>query len=173
MFIDLWDWNPFISCTMLFKVSPAISNLLKSTEIQACASDPCQNGATCFDHNGGSGFVCLCPAGFEGSNCENGTFRIHCSDVLFSACWILFPWKYCHSKTLWSFASDIACGLIFTDKQRYITYLDYIPISSILKAFRPFIWCLCVPKLISNMLLFLTIQFTICLLFSTQFSVPL
>ena len=73
----------------------------------------------------------------------------------------LFPWKYCHSKTLWSFASDIACGLIFTDKQRYMTYLNYIPISSILKAFRPFIWCLCVPKLISNMLLFLTIQFTI------------
>ena len=36
------------------------------------------NGATCFDHNGGSGYVCLCFAGFAGTNCENGTFNIHC-----------------------------------------------------------------------------------------------
>ena len=49
--------------------------LLLYLEILACASNPCQNGATCFDHNGGSGYVCLCPAGFEGTNCENGT---HC-----------------------------------------------------------------------------------------------
>ena len=44
------------------------------TEIMPCASSPCQNGATCFDHSSGSSYVCLCPAGFEGSNCENGTF---------------------------------------------------------------------------------------------------
>ena len=46
-----------------------------TSEILACASSPCQNGATCFDHNGGSGYACLCPAGFEGTNCENGTLR--------------------------------------------------------------------------------------------------
>ena len=47
------------------------------TEIIACASDPCQNGATCFDNNGGSGYACLCTAGFEGTNCETGTISIH------------------------------------------------------------------------------------------------
>ena len=48
---------------------------ISMTEILACASNPCQNGATCFDNNGGSSYmyVCLCPAGFEGTNCENGT----------------------------------------------------------------------------------------------------
>ena len=51
----------------------------------ACASNPCQNGATCFDQNGGSGYACLCPAGFEGTNCDNGTlsFIYHLSnDIL-------------------------------------------------------------------------------------------
>ena len=50
---------------------------LLSLEVLACSSDPCQNGATCFDSNGGSSYVCLCPAGFEGTNCENGTFFIN------------------------------------------------------------------------------------------------
>ena len=45
-------------------------------ETLACNSDPCQNGATCFDHNGGGGYVCLCPSGFEGTNCENGKVSI-------------------------------------------------------------------------------------------------
>ena len=43
------------------------------TELRGCGSNPCQNGATCFDHNGGSGYVCLCPVDFEGTLCENGT----------------------------------------------------------------------------------------------------
>ena len=45
---------------------------LPMLELVGCASNPCQNGATCFTQNGGSGYVCLCPAGFEGTNCENG-----------------------------------------------------------------------------------------------------
>ena len=52
------------------------------TEILACASNPCQNDATCFDNNGGSGYVCLCPAGFEGTTCENGTY------------YFSFPWHF-------------------------------------------------------------------------------
>ena len=60
-------------------------------ETLPCASNPCQNGATCFDNNGGSGYVCLCPAGFEGTNCENGmysSFRVMDLAVNFH----LFSW---------------------------------------------------------------------------------
>ena len=53
-----------------------ISLSVCTLEVLACSSDPCQNGATCFDNNGGSGYVCFCPAGFEGTNCENGTLSL-------------------------------------------------------------------------------------------------
>ena len=62
---------PFLSLSL------SLSRYTPTVEIVACASSPCQNGATCFDHNGGSGYVCLCPAGFEGTNCENGTYIYH------------------------------------------------------------------------------------------------
>ena len=64
--------NPFCIQPSLFNFCCCIFLCLFTTEILACATDPCQNGATCFDHNGGSGYVCLCPAGFEGTNCEQG-----------------------------------------------------------------------------------------------------
>ena len=39
-------------------------------DIEECASDPCQNGATCTD--GVNGFSCSCAAGFSGELCELG-----------------------------------------------------------------------------------------------------
>lgn len=38
------------------------------TEIDECASEPCQNGALCNDHVGF--YTCTCAAGYEGAQCE-------------------------------------------------------------------------------------------------------
>ena len=52
-------------------------NSLCSLEIpMPCASNPCVNGATCFDQGNRASYVCLCPAGFEGTNCENGMYNL-------------------------------------------------------------------------------------------------
>jgi Notch-like protein len=39
------------------------------TDINDCASSPCQNGATCAD--GVNSYSCACTAGYSGDNCEN------------------------------------------------------------------------------------------------------
>ena len=39
-------------------------------DIDDCASNPCQNGATCSD--GVHSYSCLCNSGYTGSNCEIG-----------------------------------------------------------------------------------------------------
>ena len=39
-------------------------------DIDDCASNPCQNGATCSD--GVHSYSCLCNSGYTGSNCETG-----------------------------------------------------------------------------------------------------
>ncbi len=43
------------------------------SDIEECASDPCQNGATCFE--GIDSYLCQCPDGYEGTNCETGMLR--------------------------------------------------------------------------------------------------
>ncbi len=42
------------------------------TETDECASNPCQNDATCMDFS--NGYYCPCVAGYEGANCEIGRF---------------------------------------------------------------------------------------------------
>ncbi|XP_038939693.1 sushi, nidogen and EGF-like domain-containing protein 1 isoform X1 [Rattus norvegicus] len=39
-----------------------------SPEVDACASSPCQHGGRCED--GGGAYLCVCPEGFFGYNCE-------------------------------------------------------------------------------------------------------
>ena len=36
----------------------------------ACIGDPCQNGATCLNQY--DFFICTCPPGWTGSNCQKG-----------------------------------------------------------------------------------------------------
>jgi len=38
------------------------------TVISACTNNPCSNGATC--QISGSGYICICLAGYSGSNCQ-------------------------------------------------------------------------------------------------------
>ena len=38
------------------------------SEINECASAPCQNGASCIDEV--NGYSCECKEGYEGDNCE-------------------------------------------------------------------------------------------------------
>lgn len=69
-----------------------LSNSISETEILGCSSSPCQNGATCFDHNGSGGYVCICATGFEGTNCESGNILFHFpKDCLFDS--VFF---FCH-----------------------------------------------------------------------------
>ena len=42
--------------------------MFSSVDIPECASDPCMNGATCFE--GTNGYQCQCPMGYEGDRCE-------------------------------------------------------------------------------------------------------
>ena len=38
------------------------------SDIDECASNPCDNGAVCVD--GINGYTCVCSAGFEGVQCK-------------------------------------------------------------------------------------------------------
>ena len=44
--------------------------IYKSTDINDCSPNPCQNGGNCTD--GVNFYSCSCAKGFNGSNCENG-----------------------------------------------------------------------------------------------------
>ena len=37
-----------------------------------CDNSPCQNGGSCYAET--ASYICLCPHGFSGSNCEHGKF---------------------------------------------------------------------------------------------------
>ena len=41
------------------------------TDVDECASVPCQNGGTCVD--GIDGYKCVCMAGYTGDSCESSS----------------------------------------------------------------------------------------------------
>ncbi|XP_072512896.1 coagulation factor VII [Salminus brasiliensis] len=41
------------------------------TEVDHCKSEPCSNGSTCVSE--GNSYICICPAKFEGRNCDKET----------------------------------------------------------------------------------------------------
>ena len=45
-----------------------------SSDIDECASSPCQNGGSCTDII--NGHTCNCVDGYDGTNCENGNSDI-------------------------------------------------------------------------------------------------
>ena len=48
---------------------------IKYTDINECASGPCQNGATCNDLL--NRYECNCAPGFNGTNCEISQFAFY------------------------------------------------------------------------------------------------
>ena len=63
----------FIQCTKFNIFS-------HSTEIFPCAANPCQNDGLCFNGATG-GYICICPDGFEGTDCEIGMSFQPCRSV--------------------------------------------------------------------------------------------
>lgn len=53
-----------------------------SPEVDACASSPCQHGGRCED--GGGAYLCVCPEGFFGYNCETGRMSLRPSSAVWS-----------------------------------------------------------------------------------------
>ena len=45
------------------------------TDIDECASSPCQNGGTCVDEI--NSYICECHPGCTGANCETGKVKVH------------------------------------------------------------------------------------------------
>lgn len=45
-------------------------NVIFSTDIDECKSNPCLNQGSCSDHV--KGYICSCPPGFYGRHCETG-----------------------------------------------------------------------------------------------------
>ena len=49
------------------------------SDIDECASNPCQNEATCHNHI--NSYSCTCNSGFEGTNCEIGMYIVNSANV--------------------------------------------------------------------------------------------
>ena len=47
--------------------------MLPFTDIDECASMPCQNGGACIDRV--NAYECVCSAGYTGVNCETSTYH--------------------------------------------------------------------------------------------------
>ena len=47
------------------------------TSVDTCSTSPCQNNGVCF--NGLNSYACICPAGFNGTNCQTSTAINYCS----------------------------------------------------------------------------------------------
>ena len=44
------------------------------SDIDECATSPCQNSGSCTDQI--NGYSCSCAAGYDGANCENGNIAV-------------------------------------------------------------------------------------------------
>ena len=86
-----------------FYFYPNIDAILKLSDIDDCAADPCQNGAICKD--GFKNFTCACAAGYTGFTC--GTSE-ECFDLFIYYLWISIYFCYCHGycRTLMKVVHD-------------------------------------------------------------------
>lgn len=109
----LWNWWEILECRYFslsqlffererhgyhFFFSPLecfkVIFILFLDQTSVCSSNPCLNGATCLD--GGSYYVCQCPSGYSGTNCEIGRWHI------IKTCSLKHIWGGHASSALWS-----------------------------------------------------------------------
>ena len=81
-----------------------------------CSSSPCQNGGTCLPNYRYDTFICLCPQGFTGKECEKGRLNRYECFKLNRRRLTLYGPSHC------SFSS-IPCHILFSGVQEKIKKL--------------------------------------------------
>ena len=61
--------------TLNSKITTAYYWIYVSTDINECASSPCQNGGTCSDLV--NSYTCNCAGGFTGGNCQTSKLSVN------------------------------------------------------------------------------------------------
>ena len=55
-------------CNVLFQIIFLFLKFINPVQIAPCSLEPCRNGGQC--RNSGSKYLCMCPRGYSGLNCE-------------------------------------------------------------------------------------------------------
>ena len=66
-------------------------NIIIFPDIDECASSPCLNTATCVSQL--NMYTCMCPRGWQGTNCNEGEFTLYnylVSNVIFNVAFYIF-----------------------------------------------------------------------------------
>ena len=71
------------------------------TEINECASSPCQNGATCNDLL--DRYTCTCVSGYQGTRCETGWFT-RCIFWTNFGISLMVGWRHYNLASCWKWA---------------------------------------------------------------------
>jgi len=83
------------------------------TDIDECASNPCDNGATCINlHNQ---YTCTCTEGWQGTHCEQGDVfcSTHCCVHTFTKFLIVVIWNDFRLLLRMSYLTFDICHLLF------------------------------------------------------------
>ena len=88
-----------------------IRSLQNHSDINECASDPCDNGGTCYDLV--NGYQCQCVDGYNGEQCKTGEF---------SKCTILSQSIYNSMYALFNVVYTNQVSLFITLKEMLIKY---------------------------------------------------
>ena len=86
-FVNVYNWFrklilDKVECLTFWKAEILDRCRLNFVDVNECASNPCQNGGSCYD--GISQYSCDCPDGFTGTKCQTST--IHDRSIWYFIC---------------------------------------------------------------------------------------